>query len=78
MAKQPGQYGQNAIWDGPLSEVGRPLAEGSSRTGDNCMQILKASTPYRPGPISSLAKVNLGGSWPDSMVAERSINPTAK
>lgn len=56
MAKQPGQLGQNTIWDGPLSEVGRPLAKGSSRSGDNCMQILKAPLPYKAGPISSLAK----------------------
>jgi hypothetical protein len=56
MAKQPGQLGQNTIWDGPLSEVGRPLAKGSSRSGDNCMQVLKAPLPYKAGPISSLAK----------------------
>ena len=46
MAKQPGQLGQNAIWDGPLSEAGRPLAKGNPRYGENCMQILKAPTPY--------------------------------
>ena len=56
MAKQPGQLGQNTIWDGPLSEVGRPLAKGSSRSGDNCKQGLKAPLPYKAGPISSLAK----------------------
>ena len=27
----PKQYGQNAIWDGPLSEKGRSLAPGNSR-----------------------------------------------
>ena len=53
MAKQPGQLGQNTIWDGPLSEVGRPLVKGNSRYGDNCMQILKAPTPYSPGPITT-------------------------
>tara|TARA_R110000824_G_scaffold302151_1_gene490040 strand:+ start:446 stop:661 length:216 start_codon:yes stop_codon:yes gene_type:complete len=53
MAKQPGQLGQNTIWDGPLSEVGRPLAKGNSRSGDNCMQILKAPVPYSAGPITT-------------------------
>ena len=53
MAKQPGQLGQNTIWDGPLSEVGRPLVKGNSRYGDNCMQILKAPIPYSPGPITT-------------------------
>ena len=53
MAKQPGQLGQNTIWDGPLSEVGRPLAKGNSRYGDNCMEILKAPTPYSPGPVTA-------------------------
>ena len=53
MAKQPGQLGQNTIWDGPLSEVGRPLVKGNSRSGNNCMQILKAPTPYSPGPITT-------------------------
>jgi uncharacterized ParB-like nuclease family protein len=53
MAKQPGQLGQNTIWDGPLSEVGRPLAKGNSRYGDNCMEVLKAPTPYSPGPITT-------------------------
>jgi len=51
--KNPGQLGQNTIWDGPLSEVGRPLAKGNSRSGDNCMQILKAPTPYSPGPVTT-------------------------
>jgi len=53
MAKQPGQLGQNTIWDGPLSEVGRPLAKGNSKYGDNCMEVLKAPTPYSPGPITT-------------------------
>ena len=44
-----GQNGQNAIWDSGL-------AKGSSRSGDNCMQVLKAPLPYKAGPISSLAK----------------------
>ena len=53
MAKNPNQLGATTIWDGPLSEVGRPLVKGNSRYGDNCMQILKAPTPYSPGPITT-------------------------
>ena len=54
--KNPSQLGATTIWDGPLSEVGRPLAKGNSRSGNNCMQVLKAPTPYKAGHISSLAK----------------------
>ena len=50
MAKNPNQLGATTIWDGPLSEIGRPLSKGNSR---NCMQILKAPTPYSPGPITT-------------------------
>ena len=53
MAKNPNQLGATTIWDGPLSEVGRPLAKGNSRYGDNCMQVLKAPTPYSPGPVTT-------------------------
>ena len=53
MAKQPGQLGQNTIWDGPLSEVGRPLAKGNSR---NHMEVSKYPCSYKSGPISSIAK----------------------
>ena len=56
MAKQPGQYGQNAIWVSGLSKEGRTLVKGNSRYGDNCMQIMKADTPYKAGTISSIAK----------------------
>jgi len=52
MAKNPNQLGASAIWDGPLSEAGRPLVKGNSRSGSNCMQILKAPTPYSPGPVT--------------------------
>jgi len=51
--KNPSQLGATTIWDGPLSEVGRPLAKGNSRSGENCMQVLKAPTPYSPGPITT-------------------------
>tara|TARA_R110002012_G_C11390478_1_gene584454 strand:- start:33 stop:200 length:168 start_codon:yes stop_codon:yes gene_type:complete len=54
--KNPSQLGANTIWDGPLSEQGRSLAKGNSRSGDNCMQVLKSPSPYKAGPITSLAK----------------------
>lgn len=51
--KNPQQLGASAIWDGPLSEVGRPTKPGNSRYGKDCMQILKAPTPYSPGTITT-------------------------
>tara|TARA_R100000935_G_C2773208_1_gene138536 strand:- start:292 stop:465 length:174 start_codon:yes stop_codon:yes gene_type:complete len=54
--KNPSQLGASAIWDGPLSEVGRATKPGNSRYGNNCMQILKADTPYKMGAITQLAK----------------------
>jgi uncharacterized ParB-like nuclease family protein len=53
--KNPSQLGANTIWDGPLSEVGRPLAKGNSR---NKMQVLKYPCKTSPinMPISSIAK----------------------
>jgi hypothetical protein len=56
MAKQPGQYGQNAIWVSGLPKEGRTLVKGNSRCGDGCIQVMKADVPYKAGPISSLAK----------------------
>ena len=53
MAKNPNQLGATTIWDGPLSEVGRPLAKGNSR---NHMEVSKYPCSYKPGPISSIAK----------------------
>ena len=53
MAKQPGQYGQNAIWDAGLPKEGRTLIKGNSRCGDSCIQVLKAPTPYSPGPVTT-------------------------
>jgi|TARA_B110000211_G_scaffold203894_1_gene237001 hypothetical protein len=54
--KNPSQLGASAIWDGPLSEVGRVTSPGNSRYGKNCMQVLKADTPYKAGAITQLAK----------------------
>ena len=56
MAKNPNQSGASVIWDGPLSELGRPTKKGNARSGSDCMEVLKAPTPYKAGPISSLAK----------------------
>jgi hypothetical protein len=53
MAKNPNQLGATTIWDGPLSEVGRPLAKGNSR---NHMEVSKYPCSYTDGPISSKAK----------------------
>ena len=50
-----GDVGQNTIWDGPLSQVGRPHGVGSS-SGITGMQILKAPTPYQAGPITMRAQ----------------------
>ena len=54
--KKPGQLGASAVWDGPLSEAGRSTLPGNSRYGKNCMQVLKADTPYKMGPITQIAK----------------------
>ena len=56
MAKKNPQLGVSAVWDGPLSEQGRATKPGNSRYGKDCMQVLKADTPYKAGPISSIAQ----------------------
>ena len=56
MASTPKQLGITAVWDGPLSEQGRATKPGNSRYGKDCMQILKADTPYKAGAISTIAK----------------------
>ena len=56
MAKQPGQLGQNAIWDGPLQPSN--LVPGDSRYGMDPIQVLKADTPYKPGPITTKSYKN--------------------
>lgn len=50
-----GSTGSSAIWDGPLSEVGRSKGKGSS-SGITGMQISKADVKYSAGPITSKAK----------------------
>ena len=56
MAKKTPQLGISAVWDGPLSEQDRATRPGNSRSGKDCMQILKADTPYKAGAISTIAK----------------------
>ena len=50
-----GVVGESHIWDGPLSQEGRLHGQGSS-SGITGMQVLKAPTVYRSGPITQLAK----------------------
>jgi|TARA_R110000823_G_scaffold89068_2_gene197714 hypothetical protein len=50
-----GVIGESALWDGPLSQVGRPHGKGSS-SGANGMQVLKYPTPYEAKPITQCAK----------------------
>lgn len=52
-----GVVGESHIWDGPLDQQGRAHGKGSS-SGIDGMEILKASTPYKAGPITSRAKIN--------------------
>ena len=53
--KSKGNSGANAIWDGPLSQAGRPHGKGSS-SGINGMKISQAPVSYTPGPITQKAK----------------------
>ena len=50
-----GVVGESHIWDGPLDQSGRPHGQGSS-SGITGMQILKAPTPYKAGPITMKAQ----------------------
>ena len=50
-----GKIGESALWDGPLSQVGRPHGKGSS-SGKNGMQVLKYPTTYESKPITQCAK----------------------
>jgi hypothetical protein len=53
--KSNGSTGANAIWDGPLSEAGRPKGKGSS-SGITGMKISQAPVHYSAGPITKKAK----------------------
>tara|TARA_B100001175_G_scaffold265200_1_gene235450 strand:+ start:8980 stop:9192 length:213 start_codon:yes stop_codon:yes gene_type:complete len=50
-----GIVGESHIWDGPLDQVGRPHAKGSSR-GPHGMHVLKAPLSYKGMPITECAK----------------------
>jgi hypothetical protein len=50
-----GVVGENTIWDGPLSQVGRPHGKGSS-SGINGMKLKLDSVNYSAGPITQKAK----------------------
>jgi|TARA_R100000544_G_C2185341_1_gene38942 hypothetical protein len=54
--KLQGQVGENAVWDGPLSKEGFPMAQGSS-SGITPMQVSKYPTQYKGMPITQQAKV---------------------
>jgi hypothetical protein len=49
------EIGESALWDGPLSQEGRPHAKGSS-SGINPIQVLKFPTRYEAKPITECAK----------------------
>ena len=53
--KKIGIVGESHIWDGPLDQVGRPHGKGWS-AGITGMQVLKADSPYKAGPITQNAK----------------------
>ncbi len=50
-----GIVGESHVWDGPLDQEGRAHGVGSS-SGITGMQILKAPTPYKKGPITMRAQ----------------------
>lgn len=53
--KASGEVGESALWDGPLSQTGRPHGKGSS-SGANPIQVLKYPCSYEAGPITQIAK----------------------
>ena len=50
-----GQIGESALWDGPLSQMGRPHGKGSS-SGATGMEALKYPTAHESKPITQCAK----------------------
>jgi hypothetical protein len=53
--KSGNKSGASAIWDGPLSEAGRPKGQGSS-SGIKGMKISQAPVAYSAGPITGKAQ----------------------
>ena len=58
MENKNGTIGENTLWDGPLSQEGRPHGQGSS-SGKNGMKLKLADCgcDSLKGPITSRAKV---------------------
>jgi len=54
-ADSHGVVGENAIWDGPLDQTGRPHSPGSS-SGIRGMKLGTAPVSYMPGPITKKAQ----------------------
>ena len=50
-----GIVGESHIWDGPLSQKGRLHVPGAS-SGITGMQVSKAESMYKAGPITQIAK----------------------
>ena len=50
-----GEIGESALWDGPLSQAGRPHGKGSS-SGIRGMEVLKYPCSYESKPITECAK----------------------
>lgn len=51
-----GIVGENAVWDGPLDQAGRPHAPGRS-SGSNGMKLKLGAVPYSGSmPITQRAK----------------------
>ena len=55
LGKSSGQIGDSALWDGPLSQSGRPHGKGSS-SGIRGMEVLKYPCSYESKPITECAK----------------------
>lgn len=55
MKGKNGIVGENAIWDGPLSQIGRPHGKGSS-SGITGMKLKMDQPIRRAGPITRTAK----------------------
>tara|TARA_B100000212_G_scaffold128160_1_gene96098 strand:+ start:1827 stop:2036 length:210 start_codon:yes stop_codon:yes gene_type:complete len=54
-----GQVGESHVWDGPLSTEGFPM-DGGSSSGITGMEVKKAPTFYKAGPITQIAKAARG------------------
>jgi hypothetical protein len=50
-----GTIGENTLWDGPLSQAGRPHKKGSS-SGKDGMKLKLEQPIYKARPITQRAK----------------------